>query len=159
MTAPAQAHAALVTRFYEAFARRDHATMGACYHDDARFCDPVFPGLDAAEARAMWHMLCERGKDLQLTFSDVEADELVGRARWVATYTFSATGRAVENRIEARFRFKDGLFVEHTDTFDFWRWAKQALGPAGLALGWSGVMRNKVRAQARAGLLKFMERA
>ena len=54
-------HSDLTTSFYEAFQRRDHAGMIACYHPLIRFSDPVFTNLRSDEARAMWHMLCERG--------------------------------------------------------------------------------------------------
>ena len=59
------------------------------------------------------------------------------------------------NRIDARFEFRDGLIVRHVDRFDFWRWARQALGAPGWALGWSGWLRAKVRRRAAAGLAAF----
>lgn len=153
-------NAALIERFYAAFAARDAAGMRACYHPDVVFSDPVFGELRGAEAGAMWTMLLERGKDLQVTVSGIEADDLRGRAHWDARYTFSQTRRPVLNRIDAEFEFRDGLISRHTDRFDFWKWARQALGPAGLVLGWSPILRNKVRATARAGLEKYMrERA
>jgi hypothetical protein len=130
--------------------------MGACYAPDAGFSDPVFQDLRGDEVRAMWRMLCERGKDLQISHSAVEADDASGTARWEADYTFSETGRKVHNEIAASFKFADGLIADHVDRFDLWRWSRQALGPTGLLLGWSPVVRNKVRAQARANLEAFM---
>lgn len=147
---------ALLTKFYGAFSKRDYAAMGACYHDDATFDDPAFPGLDAKGVRSMWHMLCERGKDLELTFSDIKADDTAGSAHWEADYTFSATGRKVHNVIDAAFEFKDGLIVRHVDTFSFWTWSRQALGAPGLLLGWTPFLKNKVQSQAGAGLRAFM---
>jgi ketosteroid isomerase-like protein len=144
----------LLHRFYSAFAQRDAETMATCYQPDATFKDPVFE-LRGAECGDMWRMLCTRGKDLRLEFSDIAADALTGSARWTAWYTFSATGRQVENRIAAAFRFKDGLIAEHVDTFSFWRWSRQALGLPGLLLGWTGAVQRKVLAQARANLDKF----
>jgi len=44
--------------------------------------------------------------------------------------------------------FRDGKIVRHTDVFDFHRWARQALGPVGLVLGWTGFLRGKVQAQS-----------
>lgn len=105
----------------------------------------------------MWHMLCEGGKDLAVTFSDVEADEATGRAHWEARYTFSTTGRKVHNIIDAWFRFKDGLIIEHRDHFDFWRWSRMALGPTGLLLGWTPLVQNRVRRTARGRLEKFIQ--
>lgn len=147
---------ALITRFYEAFSERDHAGMAACYHADIHFEDPAFPDLNGPEAAGMWRMLCERGADLQLTFSQVTADDDGGAAHWEATYTFSATGRKVHNKIDARFKFKDGLIVEHIDSFDFWAWSKMALGAPGYLLGWTSFLRGKVQSQAGSQLKKIM---
>lgn len=146
---------ALIDGFYRAFAARDHAAMAACYADEATFSDPVFPHLDAREARAMWRMFCERGTDLEVTWSDVSADGSKGSARWEARYTFAPTGRRVHNRIAASFDIVDGKIVRHVDRFDFYRWARMALGPLGTALGWTPLVRRKVQRQARAQLDRF----
>jgi ketosteroid isomerase-like protein len=149
-------NAALIERFYAAFAARDSAGMRACYHPEIVFSDPAFGELRGAQAGAMWTMLLERGKDLQVEVSGIHADDARGRAHWDARYTFSQTRRPVLNRIDAAFEFRDGRIVRHTDTFDFWTWSRQALGLAGLLLGWTPMLRNKVRATARAGLEKYM---
>jgi ketosteroid isomerase-like protein len=149
----------LVRGFYEAFARRDGDAMAAVYADDATFRDPVFPDLRGAEVGAMWRMLCGRAKDLVVTASGIEGDDARVRAHWEATYTFSATGRKVHNVVDATFDVENGRVVRHVDDFDFWRWSRMALGASGLLLGWSPVVRNKVRAQARAGLDAFMAKA
>jgi len=151
-------NAELLERFYRAFARRDAATMAACYHRDARFSDPVFPALDHAGVCAMWAMLCANGKDLRLETSGIDADDAHGRAHWDAHYTFSGTGRPVVNRIDASFAFRDGLIVEHRDAFDFHRWAAQALGLSGRLLGGSGWLRRKVQKQAAARLGDWQRR-
>jgi len=149
-------NAALIERFYASFAARDAPGMRACYHPEIVFSDPAFGELRGEEAGAMWAMLCERGKDLRITCSGVRADDERGRARWEATYTFGQTGRRVHNRIDAEFAFRDGLIARHADRFGFWRWASQALGPAGLLLGWTPLLRNRVRRAARRGLATYM---
>jgi len=140
--------------FYRAFQRRDGATMASCYTPDTTFRDPVF-ALQGERVGAMWRMLCERGKDLRVEFSDVRADGDRGSAQWQAWYRFSKSGRPVHNLIHAEFRFRDGLICEHVDSFDFWRWSRQALGPTGLLLGWSGWLRNKVGSEAARSLAAF----
>jgi ketosteroid isomerase-like protein len=150
------ANAALIDRFYEAFGRRDAETMAACYAPDITFSDPVFQNLRGAEVPSMWRMLCQGATDLRIVHRDVRAEGERGFAHWDADYTFSATGRPVHNEIDASFGFRDGLIVEHVDRFDLWKWARQALGPVGIALGWSPPVQNKVRAQARARLDEFM---
>jgi ketosteroid isomerase-like protein len=144
-------NAQLITRFYEAFSRRDGLAMAACYHPEASFQDPAFT-LKGEQCGHMWRMLCERAKDLTLTFSDVVADDTTGSAKWEANYTFSATKRPVNNLIESSFTFRDGLIYTQNDTFDFWRWSRQALGAPGIFLGWSSYLQGKVQAQAMAGL-------
>ncbi len=42
------------------------------------------------------------------------------------------------------------------DSFSFYAWARQALGPAGLALGWTPLLRGGVQREARASLDEFM---
>ena len=151
-------NAQLLTDFYTAFARRDGNAMAACYHPDAEFSDPAFPGLRGARVTSMWRMLCERGTDLDITFRDVQADDRTGRAQWEARYTFSMSGNKVLNRVSSEFEFKDGKILRQTDRFDFWAWARQAIGgPAGVLLGWTPLVRNKVQAQARRSLDKYME--
>ena len=46
----------------------------------------------------------------------------------VDDYTFSDTGNPVHNVIESRFRFREGLIVQHTDVCDPRAWATMALG-------------------------------
>jgi len=150
------ANAALLYRFYQAFAARDAEGMAACYARDVVFEDPAFGELHGDEARGMWRMLCARARDLSIEARDIVADESTGSAHWEAVYTFTQTGRRVHNRIDASFRFRDGLIVEHRDRFDFWAWSRRALGAPGLLLGWTPWLRGKVRGQARAGLAKFL---
>lgn len=79
-----------------------------------------------------------------------------GSVEWDAWYTFGASGRKVHNRVSSTFVLKDGLILEQQDAFNFWRWARQALGASGVLLGWSPMLRDKVRATAAARLDKAM---
>jgi ketosteroid isomerase-like protein len=153
-----------IERFYSAFARLDADTMGACYAPEAVFDDEAFSLRGAREIAGMWKMLCEatqaKGADVwKLSWRDVQADASTGQAHWDAHYRFSATGRIVDNAIDARMTFTpEGLIATHRDRFDFWRWSRQALGTPGLLLGWSPMLRNKVRATAAQNLAAFMAR-
>lgn len=149
------AHEQLIETFYKAFQQRDAEAMAACYHKDVVFSDPVFPDLHGARAGNMWRMLCARGKDLKIEFSGVSANDSTGKAHWEAWYTFSGTGRKVHNIIDAEFEFRDGKIVRHKDQFDFWRWSRQAIGPAGVLLGWTPILLNGVRKKADKGLVDF----
>lgn len=148
----------LIRDFYTAFANRDAAGMAACYHADIAFSDPAFPMLRGEEATAMWAMLCERGKDLEITLGDVSGEADGGRAHWEARYTFSQTGRFVHNKINAVFAFRDGKIVRHIDSFGFWGWSRQALGGLGLVLGWFGPLKAMVRKKAAKSLQDYMEK-
>lgn len=152
----ADANRALIERFYRAFQQRDGAAMTTCYHRQATFSDPAF-SLRGEQIGKMWRMLCSRGADLRVEFANVQADDTSGSVDWQAWYTFSTTGRPVHNIIHARLRFADDLIIEHIDDFDFWRWSRQALGPAGLLLGWSPMLRQKVRSQAALALERYSD--
>ena len=149
----------LITRFYSAFQKLDYATMQDCYDADVIFQDPAFGVLRGNDAKAMWEMLAKNAKNFSLVFSDIKAeDEEYLTCRWVATYTFSATGRNVVNRIQAYIRIQNGKITEHTDHFNFWKWARQATGLSGWLLGWSSFFQTQVRRQALGNLKKFMEK-
>lgn len=151
----ARANAQLLENFYRAFQRCDGETMAACYTADARFSDPVFTHLNGSEPGDMWRMLTQNAQDFSLEFDGIRADEHSGEAHWVATYTFSKTGRKVVNDIQARFTFRDGKIAVHQDSFDLWKWSRQALGAPGYVLGWSGLVQGKIRGLAAKGLQDF----
>jgi ketosteroid isomerase-like protein len=145
-----------IENFYRAFQKRDHAGMVACYHPEVEFSDPVFQNLKGPQAGAMWQMLLTRSKDMTMTYSQVQADTQQGLGYWEATYTYSATGRKVLNKIHSSFRFKDGKIIEHHDSFNLWRWSAMALGVKGLFLGWLPPVQNSIRKNARTRLDEFM---
>lgn len=153
-------NAAQIERLYRAFEALDGKTMQACYAPDAVFRDEAFELEGAQAIGAMWQMLCEAARDRgaanwRLAYSGVEADDEQGRAHWEPQYLFGPQGRRVHNVIDAEFRFRDGLIVSHVDRFDFVRWSRQALGPAGWLFGWSPWLRAKVRKQAARGLARW----
>jgi ketosteroid isomerase-like protein len=145
-----------IERLYAALDRHDGEAMAACYRPDARFRDPAFGELDGERAGDRWRMLTDRAEDLDVELAEHEADGEAGRAHWIARYTFTTTGRKVVNDVRAAFRFDDdGLIAEHTDRFSFWRWSRQALGPVGLALGWTPILSAATRRRALADLERF----
>lgn len=143
---------ATIERLYQAFARLDGAAMQACYADDARFDDEVFALHGAREIGAMWTLLCDNVRASEaaraawrLTTHDLADD----RVRWEVHYLFGPRARPVHNVIDAHFEFDArGRITRHRDRFDFWRWARQALGAPGALLGWTPWLRAKVRRQA-----------
>jgi ketosteroid isomerase-like protein len=149
----------IINRFYSAFQKLDHRTMNVCYSEDIVFSDPVFMVLKGDEVRAMWEMLCKNAKDFSLTFSNITMlDEEYATCNWVATYTFSKTGKKVVNRIKAYMKFYDGKIIEHSDAFRLSTWMGQALGWKGVLFGWTGFMKRAVQKNARKNLMKFMEK-
>ena len=144
----------LIRSLYAAMDRHDGEAMAKLYAPDGRFRDPAFGELSGAEAGDMWRMLTARADDLEVELAAHSVEGDVGEARWIARYTFTRTGRPVTNDIRARFHFHDGLITDHVDTFSFWRWARQALGPAGLVLGLPPLSRL-VRRRARGDLAEF----
>ncbi len=133
--------------------------MAACYAAEARFDDPVFPGLLGARIGLMWRMLCERATDLRIERGPVAVAGDRCRTEWQAWYTYGATGRPVHNRIRAEFLMADGFIREHRDHFSLHRWARQALGVKGLLLGWAPPVQAAIRAQAGRALDAFIRRA
>ena len=151
-----------IERLYAAFAKLDGEAMQACYAANASFEDEVFKLNGAREVGGMWRMLCGATKsnpEARAHWKLATRDITDRSAHWDADYIFSATGRAVVNRIDAEFEFdKRGLILKHRDRFDFWAWSRQALGAPGWLLGWTPFLRNKVKVQAAANLRRFLEK-
>lgn len=152
-------NAELITHFYTSFAKGDAEGMAACYDDAIQFKDPAFGTLKGNDAKNMWRMLLSRNKgNIHITFNNIKGDEKTGSANWVAEYVFSATGKKVINVISAEFEFANGKIVKHTDTFDIYKWAKQAFGLKGYLLGWTTFMQSKIQQQANVSLKKYTEK-
>jgi ketosteroid isomerase-like protein len=152
-------HQQLLEDFYRAFNARNGEAMARCYHDEVVFSDPAFPRLSGGEVADMWRMLLARAKgEFSVELVDATADSDGGQAEWTARYTFSQTGRLVENHILSRFAFRDGLIVRQHDTFDFWKWSRMALGAKGALLGWSPLLKRIVRNNAAKALAGFRAR-
>ena len=147
----------IIIKFYKDFQGLNFRGMQEAYHPDAEFSDPAFGTLSSKEVKAMWEMLLNRSTDLKISFSKVQSSGDGGKCHWEAWYTFSKTGRLVHNIIDAVFEFKDGMIYRHHDSFDFWRWSRQALGTNGLVLGWTPWLQNKVRNSARKSLMAFIK--
>jgi len=101
-------------------------------------------------------MLCRNAKNFTLIFNSIDVDDEYCTCNWIATYTFSKTGRRVVNKVKAHMRIQNGKITEHTDEFDLYKWSRQALGLTGLLLGWSGYLKNKIRHDAKKRLYEFM---
>jgi ketosteroid isomerase-like protein len=145
----------LAEEFYKAFSIRDGATMADFYWPDATFSDEVFPSLTGQEAGQMWRMLCTQGKDLSVDYTVRSCGGQTVIVDWIARYTFSKTGRKVTNNVSATLEFRDGKIIRHRDVFSFWKWSIQALGPIGLVLGWTPLLRKQVQQQASTSLDHF----
>ena len=149
----------LIGHFYEAFNRRDAAAMNACYSDDIVFYDPVFELLEHGRAKDMWEMLCKNARDLSISYGNVKnlGDDYY-TCDWVATYTFSQTGRKVVNNVKAHMKIQDRKITEHSDAFSLHKWSAQALGFSGWLLGWNSFFRRKIKNKAKRNLMNYVER-
>ena len=155
-------NAKLIQSFYESFKNLDPEEMKKCYHPKVQFSDPVFPHLTGEQVSAMWAMLISNLKKgsnpWQLDFNQINATDLKGSCHWEAHYTLSVTGRKVHNIIDAQFHFQDGLIIQHSDTFNFYRWARLGFGIIGTLMGWHPLFKRKVQARVRHQLEQFLER-
>ena len=132
--------------------------MNACYDQKVVFSDPAFGVLEGNEVFAMWEMLASRAKELQVTVSDIHADDTAGSARWEAQYLFGAHRRPVHNVIKAKFAFRDGKIIEHADSFSMWKWSRMAIGTIGSLLGWTRFLKSTIQKSTRRQLEEYMQK-
>lgn len=149
----------LIHKFYTSFTKGDSKGMVDCYHPEIVFKDPVFGTLKGERAVKMWEMLLSQKKNsTTIGFENIHASTKEGGANWVAEYVYGPKKRNVRNEVSAHFKFKDGKIIEHTDTFDLWKWTQQALGPAGYLLGWTGFMKRKIQKTTTTNLDSYIKK-
>jgi len=141
---------AALTRFYEALSQRDGATLSRLYTPDASFEDSVFK-LRGPEIGKMWMSLLGRAKDFSVSYTIAQAKEKTGVVEWTARYLFAGK-HPVVNVILSEIELDNGLVARQVDTFDFPRWAAQALGTPGKLFGRFRWFRRAVSKKAAAGL-------
>lgn len=136
----------LIEQFYTSFSNGNVEKMLECYHRDIIFKDPVFGTLKGKRAFDMWKMLLsKKNENTTIKSYGITADEKKGEANWVAEYHYGLKKRKVINRVYADFTLKDGKIIQHIDTFDLWKWTKQALGITGYLIGWTPYMKSKIQ--------------
>ena len=148
----------IANEFYSAFANRNAAAMNKLYHKGLEFEDPAFGKLHYDQACAMWSMLCSSAKDLVISFDIIKSDENTVTTKWIADYNFSKTNRMVHNEIIAVMKIETDLIIEHTDSFNLHKWAKQALGLQGFILGGTNFFRKKLHQQTGRQLLRYIQK-
>ncbi len=144
-------------RFYEAFTVRDHYTMGLLYAEHATFSDPVFQLLNAKGTRLMWQMLLSRAED------DFGIEYRHSRRRtFTCTCQLGCAVHVLRHRTageepcddrDAAGRRQDraaGRHVQPVALVFASAWAQKAR-----LLGWTPIVRNKIRAQASAALRDY----
>ena len=145
-----------LARFYDAFARRDAATMAGMYAADATFEDPVFR-LKGGDIGKMWIGLVGRARDFSVAYTIAQAASGRGTVEWTARYLFSGN-RPVVNVIVSEIVFDGEKISRQVDRFDFPRWAAQALGTPGKLFGRFGWFQRAVSRKV-AGRLGLPPRA
>ncbi|AUM62312.1 nuclear transport factor 2 family protein [Spiroplasma monobiae] len=148
----------VINDFYEAFKAGDANKMVGLYSPKATFKDPMFGDLNYEEAKFMWIMLVSTRATSQFELN-YTVEEHKGKivVIWKATYLFGDKKRKVINIVTSKMETEDGLITKHVDSFNFKRWAKQAIGFSGLLFGNAKWFRKKVSDGAKEKLYKFMD--
>lgn len=149
----------IIKKFYTSFSNGNIKGMLECYHEDIVFQDEIFGRLEGERAFKMWEMLLSQKKeDTIINFDNIQATNENGKANWVAEYIYGDKKRKVINKVSANFKFKDGKIIEHIDTFNLWKWTRQALGASGFLIGWTPFMKNKIQLTTNKKLDQFIKK-
>lgn len=149
----------IIEKFYTSFSEGNSKGMTECYHKNVVFQDPVFGTLKGEKAFKMWEMLLSRKTDTtKISFENIVTNNDTGSVNWKAEYLYGKQKREVTNLVSANFKFKDGFIIQHIDTFDLYKWTKQAMGPVGYLMGWSTFMKNKIQKTTNEQLATYMSK-
>lgn len=148
-TASAAPAREVAERFYDAFVNRRFDEMEALYAEGVRFRDNIFRFPDRAGTMRMWRKLLRDPDNVKASYRFERLDGNVAVGRWQADYEIF--GRKVHNDIESRLTIEGGRIVDHRDTFDLGKWARQALplGPLVWVPGVKPLLATLLRRVAR----------
>lgn len=139
----------IIEEFYSSFSKGNYKGMIKLYHKDVEFQDPAFGTLRGKRAMKMWEMLLSNKEaSPKVSFTNIKDKKNMVTAEWKAEYLFGPKKRKVTNMVFAEFYFRDGKVIKHCDSFNIWKWSRQALGPVGYLFGWTPFMRSKIQKMA-----------
>ncbi len=148
----------IITEFYNNFSEGNAQGMTQYYHKDIVFNDPIFGTLKKERAFKMWEMLLsKKSEHTTISFDNIIEKEGFITVNWTATYLFGPQQRKVVNNVLATFRFQENKIIEHSDSFDLWKWTRQALGTSGYLMGWSSFMQKKIQHKMELQLDDFIK--
>lgn len=145
-------------RFFDAMQRCDTEALRTSYHPALRFDDPLISTTSVGDrldwCGMLWSPRDADGQRIwQLELEEVRTRGALATARWNLRYRYTPTKRLIDQALHSHFSFDaDGRITTQRDSFDFWRWSRQAHGLLGLLLGWTPLMWDQAREQARASL-------
>ncbi|MCY2688258.1 nuclear transport factor 2 family protein [Salinimicrobium sp. TH3] len=149
----------IILEFFQAFQKGNAKAMNACYHKNVVFYDPVFGHIKGDRVRAMWYMLLEKsGGELNISFSEIQANDYNGSARWTASYYYGPSRRRVVNEVVGTFYIQNGKILQHTNHFDLWNWSRQALGFKGFLMGWTKSMKLEIQQESSKMLSRYIHK-
>ena len=144
-------------KFYASFSQGNANEMLKLYHPEIEFADPAFGTLKAEKAHAMWRMLLSsKQAQLKISYTIIDYSDTQVKVNWIADYYFGPKKRKVKNNVIADLTFQDGKVIKHTDSFDLWKWSRQALGISGFLPGWSGFLKRKIQERTNKRLINYM---
>ncbi|MCU0699857.1 MAG: nuclear transport factor 2 family protein [Myxococcaceae bacterium] len=116
---------ATAERFFEAFGRRDLATVEALYRPDATFKDDMFTLTKGGRGSIM--QMWRGAPPFKVFLAEVTgASGNQVRAKWVAEYEMF--GRQIRNEIDSTLTFDEGGAIRsQVESWDRQKWMSQAL--------------------------------
>ena len=100
-----------------------------------------------------------KGEGPNFEVSNIVGTATGGSAHWECKYQSPVNpSRMVHNKVDANFTIANGKITKHVDTFDWWSWAKQAMGCIGFLCGCCSCFHNIAKKKANSKLQHYMSK-
>ncbi|WP_368487129.1 nuclear transport factor 2 family protein [Spiroplasma sp. DGKH1] len=146
----------IMNKFYTAFANADWKTMNDLYDRNVVFNDEIFTDLNYEYVTAMWESLISNKENnkMKVKYELKEENDDV-YVVWTASYLFGPKRRQVINIVTSNMEIKNDKIIKHNDSFNFKKWASQALGMPGKLFG--NALQKKVSKKALENLTNYIK--
>ncbi|KAH8923203.1 hypothetical protein BT69DRAFT_1262631 [Atractiella rhizophila] len=150
-----------IEKYQSSHASLDWEGMSSCLSPTYTFSDPAFPDLDERMSKGMWCMFLENRETNKMVVKCGPATK-TGENTWEYDYSvdYVLNSRPILNHMHATLTLSPStnLITKQVDHFDFYAWARQALGVSGYLLGWTEMVKGQVRTRAKGRLEGFLKK-
>ncbi len=143
----------IITNLFQLLQAKKYDEVAKLYTVDAKFTDGIFMLEDAENIRKMWNYLGVIFTELTIKIVSVTETENGAIVTWESFYNLR--GNKIHNKLKSEFVLINGRIDSQTDSFSFYRIARQTSGAKGVLFGWLPSVKKTIQSRMLIGFEQY----